>query len=140
MNTEMLRNVIERKVDVDLSKLLPKVGELLEGERTELKLIEYYRFLQNQYNSPLTLFNKYMLSHYYKDDKKHSPSEIYFFIKDKIYINKVMFFLDSVYREIVNLVNPEFVDIVFDSFVENTDNKLIAKFTVYYPERLSKWV
>ena len=140
MNTEMLRNVIERKVDVDLSKLLPKVGELLEGERTELKLIEYYRFLQNQYNSPLTLFNKYMWSHYYKDDKKHSPSEIYFFIKDKIYINKVMFFLDSVYREIVNLVNPEFVDIVFDSFVDNTDTKLIAKFTVYYPERLSKWV
>lgn len=140
MNTEMLRNVIERKIDVDLSSLLPKVGELLEGEKTELKLIEYYRFLQNQYNSPLTLFNKYMLSHYYKDDKKHSPSEIYFFIKDKIYINKVMFFLDSIYREIVNLVNPEFVDIVFDSFVDNTDTKLIAKFTVYYPERLSKWV
>ena len=136
----LVSGLIERTITVDLSDLIPKIGELFENEKVELKLIEFYRFLQDENNSPFTLFNKYMLSHYYKEDQIKSPTDIYFFIKDKIYINKVKYFLDQIYITILDYVNPEFVDVVFDSFKEKTENKLIVDFKVYYPKRIETWI
>lgn len=140
MKDKQYNSTIEKSIVVDLSSLLSKVGQLLEGHDTELKLIEYYRFLHTEENSPLTLFNKHMLSYFYMDKNIKSPTEIYFYIKDKVYINKVMNFLDNIYILLLDYVNPEFIDIVFDKFIENTKEKVVAQFTVVYPERIAKWL
>ena len=136
----MKQQLFETTVTVDLTELLPKVGQLLDGNKVELKLIEYYKYLHNENDSPLKLFNKYISSFYYKDEIVRPESDVYFYIKDKMYINKVMNFLDSIYLILIDHVNPEFVDIVFSKFITNDDNKLIVEFKVYYPERIRKWV
>jgi hypothetical protein len=140
MKTKQFNSTIEKSIVVDLTSLLPHIGKLLEGNKTELKLIEFYRYLHTEENSPLTNFNKYMLSHFYIDKNAKSSTEIYFYINSKIYINTVMNFLDKIYIILLDYVNPEFIDVVFDKFIENTDEKLVVQFTVVYPERIKKWL
>lgn len=117
-------------IDIDLTKFRNISGRLIPGEQVELKIIEFYRYIQNEDNNIFELFTKYLLKILYKDDIDRDYYEIYTIYKEKFYIHTVNYFNELLDMYILNKIDPIFVDIVFDSYVENSDDKIVVKFKI----------
>lgn len=128
MGTTKLKST---SLDVDLSKLLKIQPRIFPDELVELKMIEYYRYYQDETNNIYNLFTKYILNRIYRDELDHDVNEIFNFYKPNAYNNIIIDFnnkLDLILTLQLKLI--DFVNIEFNSTLERTEDKLLVRFNL----------
>lgn len=123
-------------VAVDISDMLHDIGTILVEDTVELKLVEYYSYLQTKNNNTYSKFTKYVINKLYRDEVDHPVKDINTFFKEKIWINKVLHFIDKLESIIFMSVPIEIINIEYYKTIEYNEFSWIVEFNITYPERL----
>lgn len=122
---------MEIYVDIDLSMFYKLPCKLIPGELVELKMIEFYKYYQDDNDNIYNLFTKYLLKLRYGDEVDRDPIDIFHFYKPSYYANVILDFnnkLDCLLILKSNVTN--FKNIVFDRILTKTDDKLLVRFKI----------
>lgn len=132
----MTRKYKTTYLDIDLSFLLKREPKLIPDKLVELKMLEFYKYYQNEYDSIYFHFTKWLLKILFMSDSDYDVSEINNFYSTDLYENVVIEFNNEIdFILMLNLDNYNFVNIEFDSYVTKTEDKLIVRFKVITLER-----
>lgn len=118
---------------VDLKNIIPLFGRIVVNNDSELKLIEYYEYLQTNESTTISKFTSYLINKLNFDNINHTYSDIMKFYKDKIYTNQVLFFINNLNIILYREIGTDFVNIKFSKIVEydKVNNILNVEFEVY---------
>lgn len=117
---------------VDLSSILPLFGRIIVNEDVELKLIEYYEYLQTNESTTISRFTSYLVNKLNFDNTEHVYSDILKFYKDSIYTNYVLSFLNNLNIELYRKIGTDFINVKFSKISEydKLNNVLLVEFEV----------
>lgn len=118
---------------IDLKNIIPLFGRIVVNDDIELKLIEYYEYLQLTNETTISKFTSYLINKLNYDNINHQYSDILKFYKDKIYTNYVLSFINSLNIILYREIGSNFVNIKFSRIVEydKINNILNVEFEVY---------
>lgn len=118
-------------VDIDLSMFYKLSCKLIPGELVELKMIEFYKYYQDDVNNVYNLFTKYLLKIRFGDEVDRNPIEIFHFYKPSYYNGVILDFnnrLDCIV--ILKTKETNFKNIVFDRILTKTEDTLLVRFKI----------
>ena len=127
----MKTNLVSTNLDVNLSVLLKTEPKLFPDELVELKMIEFYRYYQDEENNIYKLFTKYLLNRIYRDEIDHDVNDIFNFYKCSMYNNIIIEFnnkLDLILTLKSKMI--DFINIEFNSYLEKAEDKLLVRFNL----------
>lgn len=122
---------METYVDIDLSMFYKLPCKLIPGELVELKMIEFYKYYQDDNDNIYNLFTNYLLKLRYGDNVDRNPVDIFHFYRPSYYANVILDFnnkLDCLIILKSNVTN--FKNILFDRILTKTDDKLMVRFKI----------
>lgn len=127
----MAKTKVTNYIDLDMSILLKLRNILNPTEKLELKMLEFYKFYQDEYNNTYKLFTKWLLNYLFMDKTDHPLHSIEHFYSINTYNNAIISYCNRL--DLIILVKSKltnFINIEFDSYVINQPDKIIAKFKV----------
>lgn len=122
---------METYIDIDLSMFYKLPCRLIPGELVELKMIEFYKYYQDDNDNIYNLFTNYLLKLRFGDNVDRNPVDIFHFYKPSYYANVILDFnnkLDCLIILKSNITN--FKNILFDRILTKTDDKLLVRFKI----------
>lgn len=119
------------EITIDLSSLKKVSGRILAGNDVEFKIVEFYKYIQTDEEDGFTKFCNYILKELYLDSKQRDYTEILYFITEKQLFHNYYTFLGFMEVMIFNKIEPDFINIEFISWIENTEDKKICKFRIH---------
>lgn len=132
----MTRKFKTTYLDIDLSYLLKREPKLIPDKLVELKMLEFYKYYQNDNDSIYFHFTKWILKLLFMSDSDYDLNEINNFYSTDLYENVVINFNNEIdFILMLNLDNYNFINIEFDSYVKKTEEELIVRFKVITLER-----
>lgn len=127
----MAKDIVTKYIDLDMSILLSLKNVFSPTEKLELKMLEFYKFYQDEYNNVYKLFTKWLLNHLFMDNVDHPLHSIEHFYTLSTYNNAIITYCNRL--DMIILVKSKltsFINIEFDSYVVNTPHKIVVKFKV----------
>lgn len=122
---------METYADIDLSMFYKLPCKLIPGKLVELKMIEFYKYYQDDTNNLYNLFTKYLLKIRYGDDVDRHPIEIFHFYRPSYYSNVILDFNNKLDCIVILKTNEtNFKNIVFDRILTKTDDVLLVRFKI----------
>lgn len=127
----MAKDKITKYIDIDMSVLLKLHNILSPTEKLELKMLEFYKFYQDENNNMYKLFTKWLLNYLFMDNVDHPLYAIEHFYSLNTYNNAIITYCNRL--DMIILVKSRltsFINIEFDSYVVNTADKIVVRFKV----------
>lgn len=119
-----------KELIVNLARFESFAGKLIPDTPVELRLIELYRMIQTEDNSPIEIFTKEFLNYLFKDTIEHKYGEISIFYKEKRYVHIIQTFLHKLEIYLLHHCPPNIHDIVFKEY-RDVNGTRMAVFTIH---------
>ncbi len=118
-------------VDIDLSSLLSKMGNIVRGVNLELAVIKFYKMKVDKEHNSLEVVNNYIANYLHMTkDRVYSYRDVTRMVKEKFY-NKTLFkFHGSLEQLVLKSVNPYVTDVSYDKLINK--DKMLVRFKLYY--------
>jgi len=116
-------------VIVDLSPLIPKMGNIIPGINIEYAIINYYQMIPTNDCNTIDLVNEYITNYLHCTKNVHYKyDDTISMVKEKYYNTAIFKFIGYIEQILLYKVNPYVNNICYDSIVDK--DKLIVKFRI----------
>jgi len=118
-------------VDIDLSPLLPKLGNIVRGTNLELAVIRFYSMVVTKDNNNLKLAHDYIANYLnFTKGKEYKYVEVHDMLRAGVYDNQLFKFHGMLEYLILREVDPSVTNVVYEKLI-NRDT-LQVRFKLSY--------
>lgn len=118
-------------VEIDISPLLKWFGRIIVDLPIEIELVKLYKRYHYGKDDTISKFTNMVLKQIYKDNVDRDYGNINTFYNEGDYLTFIYTFIDFNTVLINRNIDPDYINVEFDSIVKNTDDTLIVKYKVY---------
>ena len=119
------------RIDIDLSRLLTKMGVVIPGIDIEYVIIKYYQLHVTKDHNTVELVNNYINNYIHHTKNKHYEYEdILSLVREKYYNTAMFKFINLLEHEIFKSIKPGFSNIKYVDLVDK--DKLLVTFEITY--------